>query len=324
LCSVAGVFATPSLRLITKGEKPDTFTGLALVFCDGAALKGLQMKLPTWALRALSFVNSESERGEWQSGLLPRFEKNWYRLEVEKWRVPDWHRSYGRGHFDKELSAADLVRKRILETALDIEWDRQTSDTDVRPDQALKEVDRLNTAIGAMAGDLAGLFRARADLMHRFSLEDSQESEPCDPFDFWSAFESAMELPQFRGWAYVAQEEIQAFLRIARSQSRLRPRWPDLLDEITKRPDSEVFASDPVVAAVAGPRTKATEWSLLGRQLIAGLDDWEGTYPRGFLMGCLPFEQLATLAEVVFDAPESSFSGDQMRKLRDSLSRSKP
>jgi hypothetical protein len=293
------------------------------VFCDGAALKGLQMTLPTWALRALSFVNSESERGEWQSSLLPRFEKNWYRLDAEKWRVPDWHRSYGRGHFDKDLSAADLVRKRILETALDIEWDRRTAETDIRPDQALKEVSRLNTAIVSKACELAELFRVRSDLMDRFALEDTQESEPYDPFDFWTAFESAMESPQFRAWAYVAQHEIQAFLRIARSQSRPRPRWPDLLDEITKRPDSEVFASDPVVAAVAGPRTKVTEWSLLGRQLIAGLDDWEGTYPKGFLLGCLTHGQLAALAEVVFDAPASAFGDEQMRKLRGSLARTK-
>lgn len=277
------------------------------------------MKLPTWALRALSFVNSESERGEWQSGLLSRFERNWYRLDVDKWEVPEWHRSYRQGHSDKELSAADLVRKRILETALDIEWDRQTTDLEARPDQALQEFDRLNREIVALAGDLAAHFRRRGELMYLYALEDTRESEPGDPFDFWSAFEGAMQLPEFRGWAYVAQTEISAFLRIARSQSRARPRWADLLEEITKRPDSEAFVADPIVAVLAGPQTKSTEWSRLGRQLIAGLDDWEGTYPKGFLLGCLPLEQLAALAEVVFDAPDTAFSDDQMRKLRDNL-----
>lgn len=274
------------------------------------------MKLPTWALRALSFVNSESERGEWQSGLLSRFERDWYRLEVDKWRVPEWHQSYGQGHSDKELSAADLVRKRILETALDIEWDRHTADSNVRPDQALREVARLNGEIVALAGDLATLFRTRGDLMHRFALEDTQESEPGDPFEFWTAFENSMESPQFRAWAYVAQKEIGAFLCIARSQSRPRPRWPDLLEEITKRPDGDVFVADPIAAALAGPQTKSTEWSRLGRQLIAGLDAWEGTYPSGFLLGRLPWEQLAALAEVVFDAPDTAFTGEQMRKLK--------
>ena len=279
------------------------------------------MKLPTWALRALSFVNSESERGEWQSGLLSRFERDWYRLEVDKWRVPEWHQSYGQGHSDKELSAADLVRKRILETALDIEWDRHTADSNVRPDQALREVARLNGEIVALAGDLATLFRTRGDLMHRFALEDTQESEPGDPFEFWTAFENSMESPQFRAWAYVAQKEIGAFLCIARSQSRPRPRWPDLLEEITKRPDGDVFVADPIAAALAGPQTKSTEWSRLGRQLIAGLDAWEGTYPSGFLLGRLPWEQLAALAEVVFDAPDTAFTGGPMRKLKKGPSR---
>ena len=281
------------------------------------------MKLPTWALRALSFVNSTSERGEWQSGLLSRFESNWYRLDADKWKIPEWHQSYRQGHTDKELSAADLVRKRILETALDIEWDRQTTDLKARPDQALKEFERLNSEIVSLAGNLAACFRRRGELMHLYALEDTGDSELGDPFDFWSAFEDAMQSPEFRDWAYVAQNEIGAFLRIARSQSRARPRWPDLLEEITKRQECKAFVADPIVAVLAGPQTNSTQWSRLGRQLIAGQDDWEGTYPKGFLLSCLPFDQLATLAEVVFDAPESSFNGEQMRKLLGTLSRSK-
>lgn len=44
---------------------------------------------------------------------------------------------------------------------------------------------------------------------------------------------------------------------------------------------------------------------------------WRGTYPPGFLLGCLGHGQLASLVEIVFDVPaDARINDEQMRKLR--------
>ena len=276
------------------------------------------MELPEWAKRALVFVNTVSERDVWQSTFARHISEQWFRLEVEKWRVPENDLRYLQGHFDKELTPADLVRKRILETALDLAWDRAYDEEAQRGSaaDAIKAVRKMNGEIADLADKLANLFRARDELMEVHALDDSYEFQRNDPFKFWDAFELSMNAPSFREWRSRTDPHNESFLRIARSQSRPRPQWPDLLSELTKRPDCEVFSDDPVISAVASSRTNNTEWSRLGLQLIAALDDWPGTYRPGFLLDCLPYEQMAALAAVVFEAPEDAFSGEQMRKLR--------
>lgn len=114
------------------------------------------------------------------------------------------------------MKPADFVRKRILETALDLAWDRHCGMEPKGAAQAAQKVGELNARIVDAAMHLAEMFRERAALVHTHALEDQSEWRNGDPFDFWDAFEAAMQQDDYRGWAYTAQHEINAFLRIAR------------------------------------------------------------------------------------------------------------
>lgn len=69
--------------------------------------------------------------------------------------------------------------------------------------------------------------------------------------------------------------------------------------------------------AVIGSATKKSEWSPLALQLIGRLND-SGSHglPDGFFLKCLTNKQLATLAEVAFNADDIKINESQMRKLK--------
>jgi hypothetical protein len=274
------------------------------------------MGMPAWA-RELFERGGDSERDKWQRGLLSPLEKQWFQLKVEKWAVPDDHACYAQGHDDKHVLAADLVRKRILETALDLAWDRSCKKTPDGPAQAAKLLPDLNTQIDDAARYLAALFRQRSMLLRSHTIEDQEDYAGADPFDFWDAFEAVLCQRDFEDFAAVARSSIQSLLFDVRSQQRAKPRWPDLLDEIARRQDGAIRITDAGDAAVAKSKTNSTEWSLVGLQLMGALDDdWGGAYPPGFLLGCLKNSQLSTLMEVVYQAPLGEISPEAIRKLR--------
>ena len=276
------------------------------------------MKLPEWAQRALVPASPESEHGQWLAEMAEPLRKRWRDMQADAWKVPEWHASYSRGHYDETLTRADLVRKRILETTLDLAWDRRRGMEPKGAAQAAKKVEELNAHIVDTALLLAEMFEERAKLVHAHALEDQSEWCNGDPFDFWDAFEAAMQQTEFCGWAYTAQHEINAFLRIAREQSRPRPGWSDLLGQLAFRPHEPVRVTDASDVAASQSKTNSTEWSSWALQLIGALDaGWHGTYPPGFLLGCLRHGQLASLVEIVFDAPaDARINDEQMRKLR--------
>lgn len=275
------------------------------------------MALPEWARRALVSTSPESERGQWLAAMAELLCKRWRDMEADKWKVPEWHASYSRGHDDETLGRADMVRMRILETALDLAWDRYCCREPKGAVQAAEKVGELNARIVDAALQLAEMLEARAALVHAHGLEDLSEWRDGDPFDFWDAFEAAMQQSEFRGWAYTAQREIAAFLRIAREQSRPRPGWPDLLGQLAFRPNERVRVTDAGDVAASNSKTNSNELSSWALQLMGALDEgWQGTYPPGFLLDCLGPGHIASLVEIVFDAPgDGRINDQQMRGL---------
>ena len=282
------------------------------------------MELPTWAERAfekhrpLGVGNDgpDPERLEWWQGCKWRFVQRWDGLDVMAWRVPDEHACYGALRRSVNIDPPDFVRLCILETVLDLAWDSSVGNSPERVTPSVKELESLNDQIASKAKDLAALFRQRDRLRFDNGVEDYEtDYAALDAFDFWDAFELAIQSPHVASWAYVAQHETTRFLNIARTQSRTKPRWPDLLDQVATRRVRAVVPSDAGDVAVHASRTNVTKWSRWGRRLLGTLDDWRGTFPPGFLRGCLTGAHLACLLEVALDAPVEVFSKRQMERL---------
>lgn len=276
------------------------------------------MELPEWAKRALVPANPESEQGRWLAERAKALHKRWRDMQADKWRVPPEHHSYLQGHWDSVLKPADLVRQRILETALDLAWDRHCGKQPKEAAEAAKKVGGLNEQIGIVAMQLSALLAERAALVHANALDDQNEWSALDPFDFWDALDAAMHQTQFTGWAQTAQREISAFLRITREQSRAGPGWSDVLAQLPARLPAPVRITDAADAAAAQSKTNRTDFSGWALQLMGALDmGWRGTYPPGFLLGCLGHGQFATLVEIIFDASaDVCLNEEQARKLR--------
>ena len=254
------------------------------------------MVLPEWAERAFEkhrprgVGNDEPDAGRlaWWQGCRRRFVQRWAYLDAMAWRVPDEHSCYVALRKSVIVDPPDFVRLCILETVLDLAWDHSTGNSPDRVTPSVKELESLNAKIAMKADELASLFRQRDQLRFDSGVEDYESDYAAlDAFDFWDAFELAIALPHVASWAYVAQHETARFLNIARTQSRTKPRWPDLLDQVASRSVRAVVPSDAGDVAVHASRTNATAWSRWGRRLLGTLDDWSGTFPRGFLRGCL-------------------------------------
>lgn len=282
------------------------------------------MVLPEWAERAfekhrprgVGNDDPDPDRLAWWEGCKQRFEQRWDDLETTGWKVPNEHDCYTNLRRSIVLNPPYFVRLCILETVLDIAWDCSVGKTPDKIAPAVKELAAVNDEIASKARELSSLFRQRSQLVFDHGIEDyGSDYAAADPFDFWDAFESAIALPHVAEWAYVAQQETTRFLNIARTQSRTKPCWSDILDQVAARSPRDVVPSDAGDVAVFMSRTKATEWSRWGHRLLGTLDDWRGTFPIGFLRSCLTYRQLATLLEIALDAPENAYNDEQLRKL---------
>ena len=282
------------------------------------------MVLPAWAERAFekhrprAVGNGEpnSDRLDWWEGCKHRFELRWADLDADHWRVPEWHRCYSALSLGFEWSRADFVRHCILETVIDLAWDASAGKAPGKVAQAVANLDTINTQISDKARELASLFRQRDLTQLAEGVTDSSEDYlELDPYGLWDALELAMGLPHVDLWAYTARVEVEKFLNIARTQSRPKPRWPDLLDMVAARAHRPAAPCDAGDIAVFASRTKHTNQSQWGRRLLGTLDDWGGTFPRGFLRGCLTGAHLAALLEVALDAPPELFNKRQMQLL---------
>ncbi len=281
------------------------------------------MGLPEWAERAFRKyepaagfdADPDPEMLAWWQQCKDRFERRWGDIAPEKWKVPVDAPCYAECRRLVAWEPADFVRECILETAIDLAAKKRDGKSPGKVAPAVKELDSLNDQIATKASELAYLFRQRDTIRRDHHIHDNDDFTVSDPFGFFDALEGAIRIPRVRRWVGVAHNEIQAFLQVARSQSREKPEWPDLLDQISSRmprPAAPSFAAD---AAVKASRTKATDWSPWGVWLLGALDEWN-EFPPGFLRECLGHGQLATLAEVALDAPAGAFNESQMKELR--------
>jgi hypothetical protein len=257
------------------------------------------MALPNWAEKAL--LNwPKSARLEWQRGLVHAFTANWAKVHSDRWRVPDDHPSYATGHWDPELSSADLVRKRIVQTVLDVGWDRHYGRHPSDAREAKVKLEGINEQICVAAEQLAKLFRDREAILEKQEVEDQSPFgyPDGDRFDLFEALAQTAQDAQFSEWHDVAGDALNRFLALAWAQSRPRPHWPDLLDQLGYESGRMVLITNP--GALAQSSTKSTEVSAWALQLIGELDaGWHATYPKGFLIDCLTPGAIAGFLQLV-------------------------
>lgn len=279
------------------------------------------MDLPDWAEQAFEKrrplgggkTGPDPDRLAWWVKCKQRFERRWEDIAPDKWKVPLNHACYL--HLPPGWDPMSFVRLCILETALDLGSDKAFGRRPAMVPQAVKELERLNDEIAKSSADLATLFRLRDSMKTDHWISDyGDEPLALDPFDFWDALEEVSNLPHVSGWANVAHYETTRFLSIARSQSRVKPRWHDILDQVANRAVRAAIPNDAGDKALMDSRTNATEWSPWGLRLLGTLDGWPD-FPKGFLINCLTKNQLAYLAEVALDAPLDAYNPEQMRAL---------
>lgn len=282
------------------------------------------MALPMWAERAFekhrprAVGNAEPnpDRLEWWEGCKRRFELRWLDLAAESWNVPEWHGCYVRLHISLEWDRMDFVRHCILETALDLAWDNSVGKAPDRVAQAVSSLDQINADIATKARELSSLFRQRDLTQFDEGVTDCYDDcGELDPRKLWDVLELAMSLPHVGQWAHTAREEAAKFFSIAQTQSRPKPQWPDLLDMVAEHTPRPAVPCDAGDVAIFASRTNRTDQSQWGRRFLGTLDDWSGTFPRGFLRGCLTGAHLAALLEVALDAPPEAFNKRQMERL---------
>lgn len=284
------------------------------------------MSLPEWANEIFEQFKpgpaygdetpNEARLAAWSS-TQNRFALRWRDIAPDLWKPL----SEGRGGAEYSVPRGgsyddQYLRRCILECALEAALEKTTNKPPGAVVDAMIELDRLNAQICDAAGLLATLFRQRDSLQENYRIADhAPEYWQSDPFNLWEALEQSMESRKFRAFAFVSQKEAGAFFRLARTQSRPGPQWPDILGAVADRAPRRASSLDSGDAALSRGRTNKSEWSPWVRRLIGMLDNWGGL-PDGMLLGCLSNPQLATLAEVAFDAPPGAFNADQIRVLK--------
>lgn len=291
------------------------------------------MKLPEWAVDVFNNHKPGADHGSdepderrlatWQA-VCQRFEARWRDLETDKWGLSESDRKKHNITLKHGLQGgAPYLRKCVLECAVEA----ATQMGDGKPPnevlQAVNELDSLNNQITETAGKLADLFRQRSQLQADHGISDhSPEWYRTDPFNLWQALEEAIALPSCKRFKYVARNEAGAFFAVAKHRAREGPDWADVLDTVAARSPRQSHPRDHSERALATPGTNKSEYSEWGRKLVSMLDTWGGL-PDGVLLDCLTNPQLATLAEVAFNAPAGVFNTDQIRGLKNRYIKSK-
>lgn len=274
--------------------------------------------MPEWARRAIDAYRpsvaygsehpNKARFGQWQA-MRERLGRRWHELAPDGWRVPKDHSAYaGLIRAGYLHPPADCVRQAILESAIESAWELASGREPVAVVDAVRRVDELNEEISELAKLLARKFRARQQYLDDFLLNDrGADAEECspDPFELAGAVEQTLIRTN------QAHRQIGLVLSAA-------PTWADTLETVADRMPRVVGPMDAADLAVIGGATNKTEWSPWLQRLIARLGGWFGFgLPDGFLLRCLTNEQIASLAVVVFDAPDGAkINGEQVRKLR--------
>lgn len=255
---------------------------------------------------------------QWQ-GFCARFEKRWFELAPDQWKVPEHHPAYERLRFDCIYPPTDYVRQCILEAAIECTREMGANKRPAAVIAAVKGLDSLHDQITQAAADLASLFRQRDQLCEEYSLSDSSpdaETSAPDAFRLAGLLELVFRKQHFRTASYRHKAGLEALYVALSSRGKPTPTIADLLDEISWRSARDVTPRDAGDIAIMGSKTNRSEWSPWALRLVARLDDWaENELSEGFFLACLTHDQLATLLAVALDAPPDAYNGPQMREL---------
>lgn len=291
------------------------------------------MKLPEWAVDVFNDYKPGADYGSddpderrlatWQA-VCQRFEARWRDLETDKWGLSERDRKKHDINLKYGLQGGDpYLCKCVLECAVEAATQMGDGKHPGKVLQAVNELDSLNDQITETAGKLADLFRQRNQLQADYRISDhSPEWYSSDPFNLWQALEEAMALPSCERFKYVTGNKAVAFFNEAKHRAREGPDWADVLNTVAARSPRQSHPRDHSEQALVAPGTNKSEYSEWGRNLVAKLDQWGGL-PDGVLLGCLTNPQLATLAEVTFNAPAGVFNADQIRALKNRCIKSK-
>lgn len=279
------------------------------------------MKLPKWAVDVFNDHKPGNAYGSdepderllaiWQA-VHQRFEARWLDLNTEKWGLSEKDREKHNITLKYGLQGSDpYLSKCVLECAVEAAMKLGDGKRPGEALEAIQKLDSLNDQITEAAGKLADLFRQRDQLQATYGISDhSPDWCSSDQFNLWQALEESIE--RFK---YVSQNEAGAFFAVAKRRARQGPKWADVLDTVAARSTRQSHPLDHSERTTATPGTNKSEYSKWGRKLIAMLDTWQGL-PDGVLLECLTSEQLATLAEVAFNAHDEAFNADQIRRLK--------
>lgn len=291
------------------------------------------MTMPEWAVgvfneyepvAAYGSDEPDERRLSTRQAVRERFETRWPDLKTDKWGLSEKDRAkHGIGPKYGHQGGDPYLRKCVLECAVEAAMNLADGKRPSEALEAIQELDSLNDQITEAAGKLANLFKQRDQLQADYGISDhSPEWYTSDPFNLWQALEGAMTWPAFKRFKYVSRSEAEAFFKVAKHRAREGPTWVEVLETVASRTPRQSHPLDRSAQATAKPGTNSTEYSPWGLELVAMLDTWGGL-PDGVLLDCLTNPQLATLAEVAFNAPAGAFSDEQIRKLKSRYLKSK-
>lgn len=167
---------------------------------------------------------------------------------------------------------------------------------------------RVNEQIVSRAIELATLLREAGELREEHSLHDTMP-------DLWDELESASE--RFAPWAMVCNNERNAFLRIAREQSRPGPELEDVLDELVAKGSNalgDVTVTYPFNVAIHQAATGANHERTDKLRLLIECVTNEVSHREVPARFALTNDNLACLAEVLYNWDAGSVSADTLRR----------
>lgn len=259
------------------------------------------MKIPTWAERALEVCKprapSWSKDGPPDSTAVARwaaytkrFRNRWHELQADKWKCQPGY-------------TTDQTSYNILVSAIHCAKRLGNDQTPAKVVQARRDLLALDREISDLAAKLASKFRLRDGIEKDSGVASWRKGDfNSDPMDLWDAMEMAFnphpgsgrELPQSDDvW-----EPLGKALCIARTTSLSVPEWPDILDVLGEHFEPGTCVGDFPDITAMGHETNKSEYSPWCKALIQLLHERN-------LLDCLKNPQLASLANVAFDAPGS-------------------
>lgn len=230
-----------------------------------------------------------------------RLSRGWTYLDTDSWQIKVRNRS--------------LVSGNILECAVEVAFDLASGRNHEQVASALRHLTNLNDEITSLAGQLAELFEKRRKWVETYGLYDAPKYG-ADPMELSGALKCAVsEEPALRSWARQNEQAATEFLRVADGNSaRPGPRWENVLGQLSARAGRESWPRNSMDVA-AMRKTNSSHWSPWCNALIDSLGNWPIGHGPSTHLDCLSADQLACLAEVVFDAEAGVINASQIAKL---------